>query len=136
MAQYVMQHIVSKAGLTSQFEIDSAATSNEEIGNLPHRGTQRVLTAHGIPCGDHRARRLTRADAQRWDYIVCMDRANVRSTTHFLGAGAQGKISRLMEYTGSVDDVADPWYTGDFDTCYNDVLAGCEGLLRHITADK
>ena len=129
MAEYVMKDLVERAGLTSQFVIDSAATSREEIGNLPHRGTRRVLEANGIACGDHRARQIRRSDGDQWDLIVGMDSANIRNIRNALGQATQGKVYKLMEFTGCTDDVADPWYTGDFETTFDDVYAGCTALL-------
>ena len=129
MAEYVMKHLVERAGLTSQFFIDSAATSREEIGNPPHRGTRRMLEANGIACGDHRARQIRRSEAADWDLIVGMDSANIRNIRTAMGTAAQGKVYKLMEFVGCTDDVADPWYTGDFETTFDDVMAGCTGLL-------
>lgn len=129
MAEYVMKHLVKEAGLAGEFAIDSAATSTEEIGNTPHRGTRRVLAENGIACGEHRARRLKRSDAEAFDLIIGMDSANIRNMRGMLGTAAHDKIYKLMEFAGSTDDVADPWYTGDFETTFNDVYAGCTGLL-------
>ena len=129
MAEYAMKHLVKEAGLAGEFAIDSAATSTEEIGNTPHRGTRRVLAENGIACGEHRARRLKRSDAEEFDLIIGMDSANIRNMRNALGAAAHGKIHKLMEFAGLTDDVADPWYTGDFETTFNDVYAGCAGLL-------
>ena len=129
MAEYVMKHLVERAGLTSQFVIDSAATSREEIGNPPHRGTRRMLEANGIACGDHRARQIRRSEAADWDLIGGMDSANIRNIRTAMGTAAQGKVYKLMEFVGCTDDVADPWYTGDFETTFDDVMAGCTGLL-------
>ena len=129
MAEYVMKHLVERAGLTSQFVIDSAATSREEIGNPPHRGTRRMLEANGIACGDHLARQIRRSEAADWDLIVGMDSANIRNIRTAMGTAAQGKVYKLMEFVGCTDDVADPWYTGDFETTFDDVMAGCTGLL-------
>ena len=131
MAQYVMQHLVDEAGLTHEFDIDSAAMTTEEIGNTPHRGTRRKLAEVGIPCGNHRARLLTRADYARFDYIIGMDASNMRGIMRILGSDPDGKVSKLMDFTARPHDVADPWYTGDFDATYRDVREGCEALLAH-----
>ena len=133
MAEYVMKDLVEKAGLTSEFVIDSAATSTEEIGNTPHRGTRRVLAENGIACGEHRARRIKRSDAEAFDLIIGMDSANIRNMRNALGTAAQGKIYKLMEFAGSTDDVADPWYTGDFEATWRDVNDGCRALLRELS---
>ena len=134
MAQSVMQHLVDQAGLSACFVIDSAATSTEEIGEPPHHGTRRVLSDHGVPCVPHRARQLRRGEYEQWDLFVGMDAANIRNMRRMLAGDAAGKVHKLMEYAeaSSADeaaDVADPWYTGDFETTYADVLAGCEALL-------
>lgn len=130
MAEYVMKDIVRRRGLEECFVIDSAATSDEEIGEPVHPGTRRVLEENNIPCGDHRARRITARDASKWDLIVVMDSANVRNARRRLGDGAN--IHKLLEFAGECRDVADPWYTGDFETTFDDVYAGCQGLLGYL----
>ena len=129
MAESVLTHLVHQLHLDNQFEIDSAATSREEIGNPPHYGTKNKLYEENIPLVPHRARQMTRDDYLYFDYLIGMDSANIRNMRNALGAAAQGKIYKLMEFAGSTDDVADPWYTGDFETTFNDVYAGCTGLL-------
>ena len=131
-----MKDLVERAGLSDRFIIDSAATSSEEIGNAPHRGTRRILEANGIACGDHRARRIKRSDADQWDLLIGMDSANIRNMRNALGENAKGKIYKLLEFAGSVDDVADPWYTGDFETTFDDVSAGCTGLLAFCKKER
>lgn len=134
MSEYVMKYLVSEAGLSDQFYIDSAATSREEIGNPVHPGTQRKLREVGIPCGDHRARQMTRRDYEEFDYLIGMDSWNMRNINRIIGNGdPDGKVNRLLDFTDRVgEDIADPWYTGDFDVTYRDVREGCEGLLSHI----
>ena len=134
MSEYVMKYLVSEAGLSDQFYIDSAATSREEIGNPVHPGTQRKLREVGIPCGDHRARQMTRRDYEEFDYLIGMDSWNMRNINRIIGNGdSDGKVNRLLDFTDRVgEDIADPWYTGDFDVTYRDVREGCEGLLSHI----
>lgn len=132
MAEYVMKDIVSKAGVADDFHIESAATSSEELGNPMHHGTARVLQANGIPFGGHRARRLGKGDATAWDLIVGMDDANIRNARRMLGSGMTAKLYKLMDFCGTGDDVADPWYTGDFDTTFDDVLAGCRALFAAL----
>lgn len=132
MAEYVMKHLVKEAGLEGEFYIDSAATSTEEIGNGVHHGTRRKLAQVGIPCGDHRARQVTWRDYQEFDHIIGMDNANIRNLRRMLKGDPDGKISMMLDYTHRPGEVADPWYTGDFDETYRDVLDGCEGLLREL----
>lgn len=133
MAEYVMKNLVSKAGLSEDFYIDSAATSREEIGNPVHHGTRQKLREEGIPCGNHRARQMRRDDYDRFDYIIGMDTWNIRNMNRILGADPLGKVSKLLDFTSRPgEDIADPWYTGDFDLTYEDVKEGCEGLFCHI----
>lgn len=133
MAEFVLKDMVARRGLAEQFHIESAATSTEEIGNPVHPGTASMLREHGIGGFEgKRARQLTRADYDAFDLIVGMDAANMRNMARMLGADPAGKVRKLLEFAGSSRDVADPWYTGDFDTTYADVLAGCEGLLAHL----
>lgn len=132
MAQYVMQYLVDKRGLFDCFYIDSAATSREEIGNGVHHGTRAKLREVGIPCGDHRARQMTRGDYEEYDYLIGMDTWNIRNMNRIVGADPDHKIHKLLEYTNRGGDIADPWYTGNFDETYRDVSEGCEGLLAYI----
>ena len=132
MAEYVMKHLVKKAGLSAQFYIDSAATSTEEIGNRVHYGTRQKLLQVGIPCGDHRARQVTWQDYEEFDYLVGMDNANLRNLLRMLKNDPQGKISLLLDHTDRPGPIADPWYTGNFDETYRDVLEGCRALLEKL----
>lgn len=132
MAEFVMKDLVKQAGLEQEFTIASAATSTEEIGNPVYPPARRKLAEHGIGCAGHAARQLRREDYGRWDYLVGMDGANLRNMNRICGGDPQGKLSLLMDYTGHPRDVADPWYTGDFDRTWEDVDAGCRGLLDRI----
>ena len=132
MAQYVMQHLVDTRGLGGYFEIDSAATSTEEIGNGVHRGTRAKLKEVGIYCGDHRARQMKRSDYDKFDYLVGMDGWNRKNMMRILGSDPEHKVSLLLDFTEHPRDIADPWYTGNFDVTYEDVVEGCEALLAHI----
>ena len=136
MAEFVMKELVKKAGLASQFQIESAATSREEIGNPVYPPVRRKLAEHGISCDGHVARQLTNADYEKYDLLIGMDRANLRDMYHICGGDPDGKLRLLMDYTDRPDDVADPWYTGDFESTWQDVLAGCQGLLRELTARR
>ncbi|MBM6675531.1 low molecular weight phosphotyrosine protein phosphatase [Olsenella uli] len=132
MAQFVMEELARRVGRADEFTIDSAATSREELGNPPHHGTVSKLRAEGIPVGRHRARQVRRDEYGSWDHIIYMDAENARGLRRILGADPDGKVSRLLDWTGRPGDVADPWYTGDFDATYRDVLAGCEALLAAL----
>lgn len=132
MAEFVFKDIAKKAGMGDKFSVASAATSYEEIGNPVHRGTAKILDRLGISYSGKRAVHLEKSDYAKYDYLVCMDSANVRNTLRIVGADPEGKVHKLLEFADSCEDVADPWYTGNFERTYEDVLAGCEGLLKHI----
>lgn len=132
MAEFVMKDMVNKRGLTDRFYIASAATSTDEIGSGVHRGTRQKLSAEGIPMEDHRARQLTSRDYNEYDYFIGMDSANIRNMKRILNGDSENKISRLLDRTDCVGDIADPWYTGNFDQTYKDVVLGCEALLLHL----
>ena len=131
MAEFVMKDLVEKAGLASQFRIASAATSREEIGNPVYPPAQRKLAEHGIGCAGHAARQITARDYQDYDLLIAMDSANLRNMRRFYGGDPAGKIHMLLEYAGRPgEEVADPWYTGDFQATWEDVSAGCAGKFR------
>ena len=133
MGEFILKDLAAKAGLADRFQIESAATSTEEIGNPVYPPARQKLAQHGIDCAGKTARQLTAADYGRFDLLLGMDRANIRNMTRICGGDPQGKIHLLMEYAGHPGrEVADPWYTGDFDAAWDDVLAGCQGLLRKI----
>lgn len=133
MAQFVFEELVRRAGLEDEFIIDSAATSREEIGNPPHHGTVNKFRSVGIPVGAHRARQITRTEYDDWDIIAYMDAENERGLRRILAGDPHGICHRLLSFAGSTRDVADPWYTGDFDATYRDVLLGCSALFEHLT---
>ena len=132
MAQCVFADLAARAGVGALFAVDSRATSTEEIGNPPHPGTVAKLREQGIPLIPHRAQQLTMSDYKRWDLIIGMDGANVRTILRLTGGDPDGKVHRLLEYAGASRDIADPWYTGDFDQTYADVAAGCAALLAAL----
>ena len=132
MAEFIFKDMVKKAGLEDQFSIASAATSTEEVGNSVYPPARRKLAEHGISCAGKTARQLTKADYQRYDLLVGMDHANIRNINRICGGDPEGKIHLLLEYAGRTDEVADPWYTGDFEATWQDVLAGCTGLLESL----
>ena len=136
MAQCVFTDLVNKKGLADIFYINSAATSREEIGNGVHYGTVNQLRKVGVPVIPHRAVQMTKADYDCYDYLIGMDTANIRNMNRIVGSDPEGKIYKLLSFVGSGRDVADPWYTGDFATTYDDVLAGCKGLLEQIIREK
>ena len=132
MAESVMTYLVNQRGFADLFFINSAATSREEIGNPPHYGTVRKLKQVGIPVIPHRAVQMTAQDYLKYDYLVGMDTANICNMIRIAGGDPNHKIYKLLSFVGFDRDVADPWYTGDFDATYRDVLAGCEAFLQYI----
>ena len=132
MAEFVMKDLVQKAGLESRFHIESAATSTEEIGNPVYPPARRKLAEHCIDCAGKRARQLTNTDYDKYDLLIGMDRANLRNMYRICGGDFDGKMRLLMDYTDHPGDVADPWYTDDFETTWRDVLEGYSGLLEHL----
>ncbi len=127
-----MKDLINKKGAAGQFEIASAATSTEEIGNSVYPPAKRKLKEHGISCAGKTARQMTREDYLYYDYIIAMDKFNIKNMTRFVGNDTDNKVSLLMDYTSRPGDVADPWYTGDFDTTWNDVYEGCLGILKKL----
>ena len=126
--------MVKQKGIEDLFYINSAATSTEEIGNGPHYGTVGKLREKGISIVPHRAVQMTRDDYMKYDYLIGMDTANIRNMNRIAGGDPDGKIYKMLSFAGSGRDVADPWYTGDFDATYEDVLAGCEGFLEYLAS--
>lgn len=133
MAEFVMKDKVKKAGLSDEFRIDSKATSREEIGNDTHYGTKRILDREGITYSPRKAAQVTASDYDHYDLLVIMDEENRRGLMRIIGSDPEGKVHKLMEYAGESRDVADPWYTGDFDVTYDDVDRGCDGILKELT---
>lgn len=136
MAEFVMKDLVQKEKKEREFLIASAATSTEEIGCPVYPPARRKLAEHGIDCAGHAARQLRRDDYAEWDYLVGMDGANIRNMKRICGGDPEQKIFMLLDFAGRPGEVADPWYTGDFETTWQDVLAGCRGLLERIQKSK
>lgn len=133
MAEFVMKDLVEKCGKADDFLIESRATSTEEIGNPVHQGTCRKLAEHGISCSGKRAVQLRRSDYEKYDLLICMDDWNVCNTLRIIGSDPQNKVRKLLSFAGESGDIADPWYTGNFDETYDDVLRGCTALLEKLT---
>ena len=133
MAEFVMKDLVEKSDLSSQIYVESAATSIEELGNDIHPGTKRKLREVGIPFSKRAARQITSRDYVHFDYIIVMDSHNLSNLRRIIWNDPEHKVYRLLDFTDrKVKDIADPWYTGDFDTTYKDVLEGCKGLLKRL----
>ena len=133
MAESVMTHMVNQAGMASEFQIDSAATSREEIGNPPHYGTVAKLREVKVPLVPHRAVQMTKKDYETYDYLIGMDDWNLKNMQRITGGDPLHKMFKLLEFAGSSRDIADPWYTGNFDVTYDDIVEGCEALLNRLT---
>lgn len=136
MAEFVMKDLVKKAGLEDEFVIASSAVSAEELGNHVYPPAKKVLEEHGISVGDKHAELLTRRDYDLYDLLIAMDTSNLRNIDRIIRSDPEGKVHLLMSYAGKSASVADPWYTGDFETAYNDIREGCEGLLRSLTQGR
>ncbi len=132
MAEFVLRDMVQKQGLADRISVASSATSTEEIGNPVHRGTKQKLQEMGIPMTERRAVQLQKRDYADYDYLIAMDSRNVRNMLRIVGADTQQKISRLLDGTAQPRDIADPWYTGNFDETYADIREGCEALLKKL----
>ena len=132
MAEFVMKHLVKESGLDDQFQIASAATSTEEIGNPIYPPAARTLAAHGIPCSGHAARQLNKSDYAFYDLLIGMDHANLRNMLHMCGGDPERKMHLLLDYTDHPGQVADPWYTGNFNQTWQDVWDGCHGILSAL----
>ena len=131
MAEYLFKDMVKRMGKENDFLINSAATSREEIGNPVHHGTRKKLAEFGITCSDKRAIQMTSHDYESYDYILAMDSFNLRNMRPFVGNDPEGKVHLLLDYAGG-GDIADPWYTGNFDDTYNDIMKGLKGFISHL----
>lgn len=135
MAEFVMKDMVRKAGLENQFHIASAATSGEELGNPVYPPARRKLAEHGIDCSGKTARRLRKSDYTQYDLLIGMDQANLRNMHRMCGGDPEGKLYLLLDFTNRPGNVADPWYTGDFEATWRDVEQGCQGLLQELAQE-
>ena len=132
MAEFVMKDMIEKRGLSESFEISSAATSTEELGNPVYPPVRRLLSEKGLSCAGKTARQMTTSDYDHYDYIIAMDGYNLRNMERFVGSDPDKKVSLLLDHTTRPGDIADPWYSGDFETTWADVTEGCEGLLNEL----
>ena len=133
LAEFYFKDLVAKHNLSAEFYIESAATSYEETGNPVHPGTRKKLAAAGISCAGKTARCMEREDYRKFDYLIGMDSMNIRNMMRILGGDPEGKVSKLLDFTERTgQDIADPWYTGDFEATYRDVVEGCNGFLAYL----
>ena len=132
MAQSVMQYLVERRGLSHSFQIDSAATSREEIGNPVYPPAVRKLREHGIDPSGKRARQMTKQDYKYYDYLLAAEQYNIQNMLRIVGGDPEHKIHRLLDYSKHPRDIDDPWYSGDFETAYRDIVEGCEAFLESL----
>ena len=133
MAESVMTYMAAQHGLSNLIQAASAATSQEEIGSPPHPGTVRKLREVGIPVIPHRAVQMTRKDYEKYDYIIGMDQRNICNMQRITGGDPEGKFYKLLEFADSDRDIADPWYTGNFDKTYEDIVEGCNAFIDKVS---
>ena len=136
MAEFVMKDLVAKAGLSEDFRIESAATTNEEIGNPVYPPARAELAKHGISCSGKTARRITRGDYDKFDYIVGMENVHIRQMLGEFGGDPDGKICKLLDFSERGGEISDPWYTGRFEECYAEIVEGCKGMLNRMILKK
>ncbi|MBR2289297.1 MAG: low molecular weight phosphotyrosine protein phosphatase [Clostridia bacterium] len=136
MAEFMMKSVVREKGMESEFYIDSAATSFEEVGNGVHYGTRKKLEEMGISYTDHRARRITPEDYEKFDYIIGMEESNIKNIKRIVGEDREDKIYKLLDFSKNPRDIADPWYTGNFEETYEDIKEGLEGFLEYLKDKK
>ena len=132
MGEFILKDMLQKRGMADNFYVESAATSTEELGNPVYPPARRKLKEHGIDCSGKTARQITKSDYERFDYIFCADSNNVRNALRIFGDDPEQKIRRLLDITSHPRDIADPWYTGNFDITYNDIIEGCEAFLNKL----
>ena len=133
MAEFIFRDMARKRGLEGRFEIASAATSAEELGNPVYPPARQELARHGISCRGKTARQMTRADYDDFDYLIAMERYNIRNMLRIVGGDPEGKICRLLDFTDRPRDIDDPWYSGDFSRAWADIVEGCEALMAKLT---
>lgn len=132
MAEFLLKDMVKKRNIENEFIIESAGTSNEEEGNPVHFGTRRKLSEIGISTDGKYARKLIKEDYEKYDYILAMEERNVKDLIRILGEDKENKVHRLLDYSKNPRDIADPWYTGNFDETYNDIMEGLESFLEYL----
>lgn len=130
MSEFILRDMVAKRGIADQFEIASAATSREEIGNPVYPPAVRKLREHGIDPSEKRARQMTKQDYEYYDYLLAAEQYNIQNMLRIVGGDPEHKIHRLLDYSKHPRDIDDPWYSGDFETAYRDIVEGCEAFLE------
>ena len=136
MAEFVFKDIVNKKGLSKEFYIDSAATSIEAVGDGIYYGTREILKEQGVPFTEHISRQMTKADYEKFDYILGMEEKNIRNILRIIGEDSENKVFRLLDFSENPRDIADPWYYGNFDSTYYDVEEGCTKFLEYVLKEN
>ena len=136
MAEYVFKDMINKKEMSYNFFVDSAGTSYEEIGNPVHYKTRKKLEENNIECGNHKARKMTKEDYDKFDYIIGMDEENIRNIIRIIGEDTENKVYKLLDFTKDARDIKDPWYTGDFETTYKDIVKGLEEFWKYLEYNK
>ena len=136
MAEFVLKDLVRRRGIENEFYIESSATSFEEVGNGVHYGTINKLNSVGIPIENRKAKRLSKSDYEKFDYILGMEERNIDNIFRIIGKDTENKVCRLLDFSKNPRDIADPWYTGNFDETYEDILEGCESFLEKVIENK
>ena len=136
MAEFVFLDLIKKRKISHKFRVDSAGTSTEELGNPIHPGTVEILENKNIPMVQRRAVQLKKKDYKKYDWLLCMDEMNVKNTLKIIGSDPENKIKKLLDFSNQPRDIADPWFTGNFDQTYEDILEGCEGFLTYLIENK
>ena len=136
MAEFIFKDLVKKQGLEKKYTASSAGTSNEEVGNDMHYGAKDKLDEKGVLYSKHKARQLRREDYNKYDYIIGMESYNIRNILRIVGEDKENKVHRLLDFTNNPRDIADPWYTGNFEATYNDIVEGCKGFLEYLSEGK
>lgn len=136
MAEFIFKDMINKKGLSKEFFIKSAATSYEEIGNDIHYGAKDKLIQKHIPFTKRKATRITPEDYKKYDYIIGMEESNIKNIKRIIGEDVDNKISKLLDYSNNPRDIADPWYTGNFEITYNDIVEGCKGFIKYLENKK
>lgn len=136
MAEYIFKDLLKKEGLEKKYLVESAGTSNEEAGNDMHYGAKDKLNERGIPYGKHKARQLRKEDYSKYDYIIAMENSNIRNIMRIIEEDKENKVHRLLDFTNNPRDIADPWYTGNFEVTYQDITKGSNAFLEYLENEK
>jgi len=132
MAECIFKYLINKNNLNDKFYVDSSATSREEIGNQIYPPARAILNKYNIPVVPHRAKQFTKSDYDEFDYVICMERYNVKNLSWIIGADCKNKVKLIMSFAGLDDDVEDPWYSGNFEKVYQQLMLGCNSIIQNL----